>query len=112
MTSFVGVLLFILPNVITSLEVRHLLLTKYSGSGYLALYGGLTIPFGEDQFLGWFCKILNSKSTAVLLFLAVYSPPVNYLNEISCFVFVYEMQMWQLGQMTYCLSRSRSVLSS
>lgn len=83
MTSIVGVLLFILPNVIASLEVKSLLLTKYGGSGYLALYGGLIIPFGEGQFLEWFfCKIFRSKSTAVLLFLAVCSPPVNYLNEI------------------------------
>lgn len=97
MTSIVGFLSFIFPNVIASLEVKSLLLTKYCGSGYLALYGGLIIPFGEDKFLGWFFrKIFSSEFTAVLLLLAVYSLPVNYLNEISCFIFVYKMQMWQV----------------
>jgi len=92
-TSIVGPLIFILPNVIASIEVKSLPLAKYGGSGYLALYGGLIIPFGEDQFLGWFfCKTCSSEFTAVLLFLAVSSPPINYLNEISSLVFVYKMQ--------------------
>lgn len=52
MTSVVGVLLFILPNAIASLEVKSSLLTKYGGSGYLVLYRGLIILFGENQFLG------------------------------------------------------------
>lgn len=95
MTSVVGVLLFVLPNAIASLEVKSLLLTKYGGSGYLVLYRGLIILFGENQFLGWvFCKIFTSKSAAVLFFLAAYSLPVNYSNEISCFIFVCKIQMY------------------
>lgn len=42
-----GVLVFILPNVIAPFEDKSLLLGKHSGWG-IAFYGSLIIPFGES----------------------------------------------------------------
>lgn len=43
----VGVLAFILPNVIAPFEVKSFPLRKHSGWG-IVLYGSLIIPFGES----------------------------------------------------------------